>query len=253
MACVTLTPEVWKRLSTSSNLDRFEWFTDWMPAVGMDKAQFVMKSKAGVGAQNLIVQPAIQTAVVRTNLPDAPATCGQTSKTGDGEAVSALTDISGSTASKYFVRFGMAYKAAAAGEASADVSLQVCAETFGKIVATKTVSLISPDDSIYYQPVTDWMPTAMFSKLKAVFVLQNASGDFRCALGWQFASTSVEQPGSWSNTGTWYDSTNPERCTGEVSAIPGANEMWGRAGIAFKSNTDSITQATVTASVAIRK
>lgn len=160
-------------------------------------------------------------------------------------------DVTGTTASKYFVRYGVAYKVTTAGEAQADVSLQVCAETYGKIVSTKTISLIAPDTSVYYQPLTDWMPTMMFSKLKAVFILQNPSADFRGALAWQFASTSVESPGAWSNTGTWYSSG--EQCTGEVSTTPGSDEMWCRAGIAYKSNNVNNVSATVTASVAIRK
>ncbi len=251
MSCVTLTLEVWKRLVTTSTAVHYEWFTDWMPAAGMDKVKFVIKVKASSGSATFEAQPAIQTAAVRTNVPDSPTTCGATSQGGDGESVTSSIDISATTGPKYFVRFGVAYKVQAAGEAQADVSLQVCAETFGKIISIKTATLLAPDTSTYYQPLTGWMPTSMVSKFKAAFIIQNPSADFRCALAWQFASTSVQQPGSWSNSGTWYSSG--EQGTGEVSATPGSNEMWVRAGIACKSNSASNVNATVTASVAIRK
>ncbi len=251
MSCITLTPEVWKRLVTDSTTARYEWFTDWMPAAGMDKVKFVIKVKASSGTATFETQPAIQTAAVRTNVPDSPAGCGATSQGGDGEAVTASIDISGTTGPKYFVRYGVAYKVQAAGEAQADVSLQVCAETFGKIVATRSLPLIAPDMSSFFQPLTDWMPTPMVSKYKAVFILQNQSADFRCRLAWQFAATSVESPGAWSNTGSWY--STGEQCTGDVTATPGSNEMWTRAAIEYKSNNVSNVKATVTASVAIRK
>jgi hypothetical protein len=252
MSCIQLSSESTRRLNTNSTTQRFEYLTEWMPAVGMDYVRCVYKVKGSSGAQDLNIQPAYQVAAVRTNSPDAPTTYG-TGYSGNGEWVTANTDISAGTASYQYIRFGLAYKAAAAGDAQADVTMQVCAEVYGKIVATKTLSLVAPDTADrYFTPISGWLPSSMVTKVKAALVVAQPSANFKAALAYQLAATSVENPGAWSMAGSEYGTG--ERNTGEQAvtyATP--QEMWIRLGVKCVMDAGVNGSGVVTVSAGIRK
>ena len=229
------------------------WYTDWMPAIGVDAVKAVFKVKAAGGNRDIVVQPIIQTAKVRTNDPDAPSLLGATALTGAGEASPNTIDISNATAGKQFVRFGMAYKAASTGgEAMADVSLQVCLKVYGKLVATKTLQLVAPDTSNYYTPITDWLPSMMVSKAKAALVVTQATGNFKVSLAYQKAATSVESPGSWSALGSLYGS-GEDNTSDQTLSYGNPSEAWVRLGIRYTMDGEGTNgQGVVTASVGVR-
>jgi hypothetical protein len=254
VSCVNATKEITKQLSTTVTANRYEWFTGWMPATGVDYAKFILKVKASSGAQNLIVQPAFQVAKVRTNNPDNPSLLGDVSQTGNGETPSVRLDISATTASKQYVRFGVGYKASSSGDASAMVSLQAFTETYGKIVATETMQLVAPDTNSYYVPLTGWMPSMMVTQAKAALVVTDATGNFKVGLTYQIASTSTEVTSSWVAAGSLYASG--EHNTGEQTMTYGGTppEAWVRLGLRYTNHVSGTNgQGVVTASVSIRK
>lgn len=258
MSCIDLIPETIQRLQHASTTVRYAWFTEWRPAIGVDKAKVVIKVRATAGAQTLSVQPAIQVAAVRTNNPDAATTFGS-AQSGAGELVTANEDISGTTVGKSFVRFGVAYKAEANGEAQADVSVTICLETYGKIVATKTLQLIAPGvfDTAgpYYAPISGWLPSPMVSKIAAAFVNTNVTGTFKVGLVYQLANTSVENPGSWSAVvGGLFGSGEAHTASEYAVTYSATPEMWVRLGIKYLNDSSGANnQGVVTVSVAIRK
>jgi hypothetical protein len=246
VSCINLSSEIIKALYAATATVRYEWFTDWTAAAGADKVKYVLKNKTVSGA--LTTQLAIQVAECRTNAPDAPATLGS-SLTGAGEQTAAPIDITVNTASKAWVRFGVAYSSASEG--SATVSLQICLETYGKAVGSTTVSLVAPDTSSYFLPVSEWLPTPMVSKAKAVFAIQQPSAQFQCRMAHRFATTSVQTPSAWSS-GDSFHSTG-ELCTGEIAVTPGSNEMWVQFGIEYRSFSGVNANAIVTFMALIRK
>jgi hypothetical protein len=88
MSCIDFIPEATQRLQHTNTTARYAWFTDWRPAIGVDKAKVVIKVRATAGV-TLNVQPAIQVAAVRTNNPDAPTSFGS-DLSGAGELVTHL-------------------------------------------------------------------------------------------------------------------------------------------------------------------
>lgn len=254
MSCINATREITKQLSTTVTANRYEWFAGWMPAAGVDFVKFVLKVKASSGAQNLVVQPVIQVAKVRTNDPDSPSLLGDVSQTGNGETPSVRLNVSATTAAKQFVRFGVAYKASSSGDAAGMVSLQTFTEVYGKIVATETLQLVAPDTNSYYVPLTGWMPSLMVTKAKAALVVTNATGNFKVGLAYQIASTSPEITASWVAAGSLYASG--EHNTGDQTLTYGGTppEAWVRLGLKYTNHVSgSNGQGVVTASVSIKK
>jgi len=222
-----------------------------MPAIGVDKIKSIVKAKGKGGARDLKVQLAVQSAPVRTNNPGDPALLGN-SHVANGEWVSNVIDITGTTGSAQYVRFGIAYAANSdAGEAYATVSLEVFLQVEGEIVGTKTLQLIAPDTSFRYAPVTDWVPAMAASKVKAAIVITEAAANFKVGLAYQLATTSIEQTGNWT---ACTDSTagTGERNTGELVVTTSSDEAWVRFGFRYKMDSGSDGQCVATAAVGIR-
>ena len=117
MACAKTGQPRSKRLVTTTTIETFEPFTDWTLGIGVDKARWVIKRKnvqVNGGAPTFNVKPAIQVALVRADNPnDSAVISGVGPYTGAGEDNTTEQNIASLTASKFFVRFGVAYKVAA--------------------------------------------------------------------------------------------------------------------------------------------
>jgi hypothetical protein len=84
MSCIHLEPEISQRLQTNSQLRRFVWLSDWKQATGLMKIKCLVKARGLEGNADFVLQPAIQFAETRTDLPGEAQVLGQaTMNTGD--------------------------------------------------------------------------------------------------------------------------------------------------------------------------
>ena len=102
-----------KRVHTTTTIERFEPFTDWMPGVGLDKVKMVIKRKsvqlAGT-SPTFNVKPAIQVALVRPdNADDWAVIAGVGPYSGAGESNTGEINVAATTAGKFFARLGVSY------------------------------------------------------------------------------------------------------------------------------------------------
>lgn len=107
MGCGLLTNPVSVRLAALSSTAVYHWFTPWLPAIGLDTVMAAFR--AADASSNLNWQLAVQYAEVRTDDPDQPGTLGALQQ-GAANYVTTAQNIAETTATKMFVRFGIAYK-----------------------------------------------------------------------------------------------------------------------------------------------
>jgi len=251
MHCFTLTSPVQKRLyALSDAVVQYEWFTAWMPAIGFDSVQGVLKNKALTG--NFESRMALQTAAIRADNPDTPVLL-ESSYQGSGERCSTVLNVAGDTDDKYFVRLGVAYHLSSAGNpGQADVSLELAYNACGKIIGGDVAQLFVPGTTSQYRPFTGWIPASHAAKVKAALVVLNSSANFRCQLAMRTATTSREATGSWSsNLEALWHSGDGEFNTGEISLSNGS-VFWVQFGLEYQLSSGSNGQASVSMSVAAR-
>lgn len=251
MACFSSTPAFQKRLlALSSSEVQYEWFTAWMPAIGLDEVQGVLKNKAVTG--NFESRMAMQAAAIRTDNPDSPILL-ESSYTGSGERCSSVLAITSDLTSKYFVRFGVAYHLSSGSTlGQSDTSLEVAYNSCGKIVGGDVIQLFAPSTTSLYRAFTGWIPAIHAAKAKAALVVQNASANFRTQLAVRTATTSREVTSAWSSNleGTWH-SGNGEFNTGEVALSLGS-AYWVQMGLEYQMSAGSNGEATASMSVSVR-
>ena len=238
-------------IQLSSNVQgyRYHWTTGFMPAVGMTSVTNVLKSMSGGGTQALKTRLAIQTAEVRTNDPDDPTTLG-TERSGDGEWNSSEIDLTTPLEDKLYFRLGVAYKAAAVGDAWATVSSQVAIQCSGKLLGSASKRLVAPDTSTYYEAITDWIPALMAAKVIGALSVKG-DADFRAGLAYQVADTSVGSPDSWadcSDTAAGTEEWNTGELTITYSATP---EYWVRFGVRYTCNSGTNCQGDVAVTIGV--
>lgn len=249
MACGQTTPEIQLTLTSSVATLAYAPFTEWIPCIGLDTVTAVLKAR---GMSNTLHwQLAVQTASVRTDLPDAWATLDVLQTTGAGERCSGSVTVN--TAGKFFVRFGVAYKSSVGGTlAQADVALQAAYDACGRVVGGGQAHLVATDTNTRFEPVTGWVPSHQAGKVEAALVATAFGGaSFQYRLAQQQAATSPEQPGAWSVLEAGWTTSASERNTGEL-ALSFTNVMWVRFGIAYTLSAGTFGECVVTSLVGVR-
>ena len=260
MACGKMGRSVTKRLSTLTSTEIFEPYTDWMLGIGVDSVQMVLKRKnlqtSGGAAFN--VKPAIQTAEVRPDNPDAfQDIANGGTYTGAGEDNTTVMTVSSYTGVHLWVRFGVTYYLSGGTppvSGQADVELQCAWTSCGSLVGTMSQELQAYNTTTNsFVAITGWVPAVDADKVFAVFSIAGLSGSFNCQLAYRAAATSIQSPGSWNLLGS-AKTSNGETATAEIALTLGSY-MFVQFGLAFNQSTaNQVTgQATVATAVAVRK
>jgi hypothetical protein len=213
-------------LTAYSTTEIFYPLTEWVPAMGIDKCTCVWRNSA-VAA--LSTRVGYQTAEVRTDKPDAWAAIGTTQTTDNTGFCTTSTTISSGTASKYWVRFGAAYKSTGSfGEG--DYSLQVSLDDWGTPIGTKTFQATSENNTSQYEAFTPWIPAQFADKVKMAIVASGFS-NLTAQPAYQTATTLTDTADVW----TTFDAAtiaDDEWCTGDET-LTLTGKMWVRFGVEF--------------------
>lgn len=231
---------------------------DWAAAIGLDTLQAAIIVTAMYTASgNTKAQLAVQTASVRTDNPDAWAvvsvTGGGLSVVGQNHGASASLDVSGLTAAKAWVRWGVAFSMDSGGTApgSADVTLTVAGVVLGEMIGGWRGQLTSSVTSDANIAITGWVPAIWAQKVMAALLVTSADANFRCRLRYRTAESSQSAPGSWTNTGDSNQSGNQERVAVDNALSLGSN-LWVQFGLAYSSSSGT-SSADVMVSVGVRR
>jgi len=260
MPCGVLTSPITKHLATNfSGADslRFEAFTEWFPAMGMDYVKAILKLKSLT--QQFQCQLAVQTAAVRTSAPDSWTTLDQMTSS---DRCTTMVDVTSTLTGKMYVRFGIAYNCSSGTTNSqADVTLQLSFDACGSIVGSVTLQALAPDTSSYFVAVTGWIPAIDAAKVRAAILASGAINNFECRLTYRTAQITPEMiTDNWA-TATLegsYHSGSGEWNTGEITLPTGAvsgridDKMWIQFGLQFKVSSGTAGQATVSVVTAVR-
>ncbi len=219
-----------------------------MPAIGLDNVKAVLRSHAVSG--NFQLRLAMQTALVRVELPEAPSTLDQL-LVGDGERCTGMISVAESTASKFFVRFGVAYSLSSGSAlGQADVSFALSHTQCGQIVGGRSLSLASNATADAFALVTGWVPAIQVQKVKAVTVCRSLNGGFEWKLCYRTATTSKETPSAWTSLGGSYLGAG-EFDTGDVT-LNVDSSMYVQFGVLYHSSSGA-GDAQVDTSFAVRR
>lgn len=257
MTCVTLDPEKSELLATNLATWRFVMIGNWVAATGLKSVNFMAKIRGAAGTMNLIIQPAIQLAETRVDVPDAPVLLGATSMSSadqNPEKAFPAFDVSASTDDHMYARLGIGYKASGAGEAMAEVLVTTLLENYGKTLPARSFNLVAATNTSCFQPIAEWLPASMVKYVKAAFFQANPS-HLTFQLVWQWAETSVQNPSAWDSAETevWYDDEDLEVLTPEMEPDTG-DQMWVRPGVEYKSDTEGVqAQSNLTVVFGFRK
>jgi len=234
--------------ASSSSVSRFEWYTGWLTATGIDTVRAVLKIQ-NADASFFKARLAYQTANVRTNKPNAPTGTG-TWYTDDGENCPNDYDVSTPTSSAFFVRFGVEYQLSEGSTPEgADVSLQVSYGAKGQVVGSASQEVLAPDTVYKYLPLCDWVPALSAAKYKVAYVVSDAHANFTTRIAYQTAATSVEAPDGWTTGGV--EGADDREVCNEVT-ISTSNKMWVRFAVAYKCSTGTNLAANISGAAATK-
>jgi hypothetical protein len=252
MACgQSLGPWSAQLTAVSTSEWQVEWMSPWMPSIGVDTLSAVIKNKAVQGGiQTRLV---IQTAAVRTDVPDAPSLLEASWHSGAGEYSTGALSVSSHNGSKFFFRIGVAYQAVTNAPGQANVWLDLCTVACGEVVGTTSRDLVSSGTTSRFAPLTRWIPAVLAQEVMAAMVVNGATGGFRCQLTWRSAATSRESPGSWATgfEGAWH-SGDGEWNSGEKTPSPGT-DMWVQLGVEYSLSSAGEGGASITFAIATRR
>ena len=125
-----------------------------MVTVGLDSIRAVYNCRALLGTFQY--QLAIQTAVARTDNPDAWSTLDSL-RTTSGELCTG--DVALSLGGKWYARFGAMYnEATTPGTSQADLALTFTWNACGKAVGGGSCQLVATDTTHLFQIVSGWVP-----------------------------------------------------------------------------------------------
>ena len=223
----------------------YKWYTDWLPALALDKIKTNLKAKNVSGNHQCRV--ACQTAATRGDNPDSPTQLESSWMTGMNERCSGILDITANTNMAWLVRFGVAYNLTSGSTpGSADVGLEITYDTYGRLLGSPSFDLFAADTSNYYRILGPWMPAIHVDKVKAAIIVHNASTNFQCRLAVRTANTAIESPGAWTTTFDAWHSGAGEFNPGELSPSS-SSDMYIQLGLqyAMSSGTNGIANVTV--------
>lgn len=250
MGCGLLTNPISVRLVALSTSFVQHWCTSWLEATGLDSVMAAVK--AADASANFGYQLVMQTAAVRTDNPDQPSTLGSL-QTGAGSYVTTAQDVSQSTASKLWVRFGLGYKiTTGSGPEQADVNFQLQYTRCGKMVGAWAGQVVATQGTTgLMQAVSGWIPSMQVTKIKAGFIVNSATSNLRVRLVYRLAGANQESPTAWSPLGSVL--SPGENCTGELTPTIGTQDMWVQIGLEYSSSDANLAQGYVAVSVGVRK
>jgi len=237
-------------LVSTTTTTQYEWFTGWMSADGIANIRAVVKCKNASGA-NFRWQVAIQYAEVRGDEPRTQMGTLGAQQTNSGEYQTQDVSVTTDTDANRFFRLGIAYSSAAAGMEQGDVSLQASWKQLGTDLGTSRVVLSVNDNGVKYEPLTDWIPATIMSKVKAAFILTGitpSTGHLGYQFAIQFAGTTVAQPGAWellegAYTRPGNNVTFEEHNSAAKAPVANTN-MWFRLGVAYNQDSGVDTNYT---------
>jgi hypothetical protein len=228
--------------------------TEWIPCVGLDKLRTLLLIRALTN--QFQAQPAIQTATVRTDKPDAWALLDSMSAV---DKCAGELDLANTLAQKMYVRFGAGYNLSGGTTLSeADVRLVLAYNACGSILGTVTMDLVAPDTSTYHVPIAAWMSPQAAAKFRAGIVVTGATNGFKHKL--TFRGATIEPASVTLAWGTdaldSFVTGDTERNSGDLAfpttgAASIATKMWVQPGIGY-SGSGAGAQATVTVVIGVR-
>ena len=252
MSCVKSVRPAQQHLVATSTTDTLVWFTDWMSAVALDDCVAVLKLANVSG--NFRAQPAVQTAGVRGDKPDAGSVVGS-QQTTTGEYFYSVSDfdIDALTVAKTLVRFGVACDISSSpGLGQADVSLELALRQCGKLLAPWSGHLVATSSDDQFVPITEWLPALGVVAFQGTLVISSLTGSFRILLTYRTATASPELPGAWDPTGRGSAYTaDGEVNTGELTPTT-TGKMWIQLGIRYDLTSGTLGQADVAALIGVR-
>ena len=254
MSCVKVTPQVQLRLESQNTADVFTTFTEWLAAMAMDDATITMKMWNT--SNNFRATPAVQTAEIRTDKPDAPAAIGSlVNQTADGEYFFEATtvDLAAHTAGATFVRFGVIHDVSSVPNlGQADVTLQVAYRQCGALQAPWSGTLVATTSDNHFVPIGGWMPALGVTALEGTIVVTSLSGGLSIDLTYRTAVATPGLPGAWATSVLVTPITAAgESNTGE-QAVAVTDRMWLQPGLRFWRNTGTFAQAEVSVVLGVR-
>jgi len=176
MPCGQLLGPYQARLAAISATVQYHWLTGWFPATGVDNIKGVLRNCAVDG--NFQSRLVLQLATIRTDDPSAPVLLEASYLQDAGERCTGVLDISNSTASKYFMRLGIAYSVHTGSSiAAADVGLELAYNSCGEIIGATSLDLVTPGTNSLHTPITGWVPAMYAAKVKAIIIVTNAIGN----------------------------------------------------------------------------
>ncbi len=261
MPCGILTPSITKHLAstfTGANSLRFEPYTDWFPVIGLDVLKAILKLR---GVTNQFQgQLAFQTAVCRTDNPDAWATLDQMTSS---DRCTGVLNVTSALAGKFYVRFGIGFNISSGSTNSqADVTLQLSYDACGLVAGGVTLQALAPDTSNYFAPVTGWLQAIDAVKVLAAILVSGALNNFQCRLTYRTATTDTGVvTDNWAvvNLEAGWHAGNGEFNTGTLTLPTGVGQtgriddkMWIQFGLQFSVSSGTAGQATVSVATAVR-
>lgn len=249
-------PSITQRMYTNGTGLVFVPVTDWGPAIGLDTLMAaIIVTSMYTASGNTKAQLAVQTASVRTDAPDAWAvvsvTGGGLSVVGETHGASAELTVSSLTASKAWVRWGVAFSldTGATGPGSADVTFTASGVCVGKMIGSWRGQLVSSVTSDATIAITGWIPVVWAKKVMAPMLVTSASANWRCRLRYRTSESSTSAPGNWTDTGDTDHSGNQERVAVDNGLSLGSNHFV-QFGLGYSSSSGtSIADISITVGV----
>lgn len=249
MATETVIGRTEQALSTVSTTMRYAWYSGWLPATGVDSIRSVLQARNLTG--NFEAKLAYQVAAVREDNPSAPVAYGAYQST-NGAMCSGDVDISSDTTGAMLIRFGVGYDLSTGSSlGTADVHLELAYNSFGRIAARREVTVLTPDTSNYFEPLTPFLYAAHVAQVKAALIVSQSTANFQCRLAYRVATNVKEAPSSWSTTWDAWHTGDGEYNTGELA--PSASmDMFLQIGLQHSMSSGTNGHAQVLAVVATR-
>lgn len=250
MTCVNNESEEAHLIVTSTDV-LYYWFTGWQPAIGLDSIKSGVHLKGITG--NFQARLAIQVASVRTDNPSAPALL-ETAYSNSPDRCSGVLDVSASTSTPMFVRFGVAYNLSSGSTpGQADVRVDLSWPACGQAAGGGTFALLAPDTNSRYQAISGWIPAIFADIVKAAIVVTATIGNFRCQLAFRTATSVKESPSAWSsNLEELWHGGNGEFTTGEKT-LSVSSSMWVQIGVEYSLSSGTNGSAQVSVAAAVRR
>ncbi|MFA6958390.1 MAG: hypothetical protein WC538_21190 [Thermoanaerobaculia bacterium] len=244
--------------------DSVEALTDWFPAVGLDEAKAIVYAGQNVGA--MTCDFTVQTAVLRTDAPDAWSATLFSFGNVAFQSCTSEVSLTGVLTNKMWARFGVLYRKSTTGTyAQADLGGQVSFVSRGMLVGQMPTTMLYANTWVNGNPggwatrwSTDWVSAEWCDKVRAAIELgHDVTGTPEVRFVYQTATYRTSNPDSnWAAVGASTWTAGGTGYTGDVS-LSLSGKMWVRFGVQIRS-TDAPASGTldgvsVTAAVGVRR